>query len=39
VQALFLSGRFDNSIGSAGPNILVDLLSKFQLVEMFLQHF
>jgi hypothetical protein len=38
VHALFLSGRFGNSAGSAGPDILVDLLSKFRPVEMFLQH-
>jgi hypothetical protein len=39
VHALFLSGRFGNSASSAGPDVLPDLLSKFQLVEMFLQHF
>jgi hypothetical protein len=38
VQALFLSGQFGNSAGSARPDILVDLLSKFRPVEMFLQH-
>jgi hypothetical protein len=36
VQALFLSGWFGNSTGSARPDILVDLLSKFWLVEFFL---
>ena len=36
VHALFLSVWFGNSIGSAGPDILVDLLSKFRLVEMFM---
>jgi hypothetical protein len=36
VHALFLSGRFGNSASSAGPDILVDLLSKFQPVEIFL---
>jgi hypothetical protein len=36
VQAMFLSGWFGYSAGSARPNILVDLLSKFQPVEMFL---
>jgi hypothetical protein len=36
VQALFLSGRFGNSAGSAGPDTLADLLLKFQPVEMFL---
>ena len=29
VQTLFLSGQFDNRVGSARPDILVDLLSKF----------
>jgi hypothetical protein len=38
VQAIFLSGRFGNRIGSAGPDIIFDFLSKFQLVEMFLRH-
>jgi hypothetical protein len=36
VQALFLSGRFGNRAGNAVPNILADLLSKFQRVKMFL---
>jgi hypothetical protein len=36
VHALFLSGWFGNSAGSVGPDILVDLLFKFQPVEMFL---
>jgi hypothetical protein len=36
VQALLLSGQFGNSAGSAGPDILADLLSKFRPVEMFL---
>ena len=36
VNSLFLSGQFGNSVGSVGADILVDLLSKFQLVEMFL---
>jgi hypothetical protein len=36
VHAMFLSGWFGNNVGSAGPAILVDLLSKFQPVEMFL---
>jgi hypothetical protein len=36
VHALFLSGRFGNNIDSVGPNTLVDLLSKFHLLEMFL---
>jgi hypothetical protein len=36
VQALFLSGRFGNSAGSVGPDILADLLSKFWPVEMLL---
>jgi hypothetical protein len=36
VHALFLSGRFGNSAGSAGLDILADLLSKFRPVEMFL---
>jgi hypothetical protein len=38
VHALFLSVWFGNSEGSAGPDILVNLLSKFQPVEMFMQH-
>jgi hypothetical protein len=37
-HALFLSVHFGNSIGSARPDILVDLLSKFYLVEIFLNH-
>jgi hypothetical protein len=36
VHALFLSGRFGNSTGSAGPDTLAEVLSKFRLVEMFL---
>jgi hypothetical protein len=36
VQALFLSGWFGNNTDSVGPDILVDLLSKFRPVEMFL---
>jgi hypothetical protein len=36
VQVMFLSGQFGNSADSAGPDILVDLLSKFRPVEMFL---
>jgi hypothetical protein len=36
VQALFLRGQFGNSTGSAGPDIHVDLLSKFRPIEMFL---
>jgi hypothetical protein len=36
VQALFLSGRFGNSTGSAGPDVLDDLLSKFRPLEMFM---
>jgi hypothetical protein len=38
VHALFLSGKFGNSIGSVGPDILADILSKFRPVEMLLQH-
>ena len=36
VPTLFLSGRFGNNVGSAGPDILADFLSKFRPVEMFL---
>jgi hypothetical protein len=36
VQALFISGRFGNSAGSARPDILADLMLKFRPVEMFL---
>jgi hypothetical protein len=35
---MFLSGRFGNSVGGAGLDILADILSKFRPVEMFLQH-
>ena len=35
---MFLSGRFGNSVGSVGPDILTDLLSKFRPVEMIMQH-
>jgi hypothetical protein len=37
-KAIFLSGRFGNRTGSAGPDIIFDFLSKFYPVEMFLQH-
>jgi hypothetical protein len=36
VHAMFLSGQFDNNVGSARHDILIDLLSKFQPIEMFL---
>jgi hypothetical protein len=36
VHALFLSGQFGNSTSGVGPDILVDIRSKFWLVEMFL---
>jgi hypothetical protein len=39
VQALFLNGRFGNSAGSERPDILADILMKFQPVEMLLQHY
>jgi hypothetical protein len=35
----FLVVSFGNIVGSAGLDILADLLLKFQPVEMFLQHF
>jgi hypothetical protein len=38
VHSLFLNGIFGNGIGSARPDILSDILSKFQPIEMFLQH-
>jgi hypothetical protein len=38
VQTMFLSGQFGNSTGGARPDILVDILSKFWPVKMFLQH-
>jgi hypothetical protein len=39
VQALFLNVQFGNSVGSEGLDILIELLSKFQPIEMLLQHF
>jgi hypothetical protein len=36
VQASFLIGRFGNSAGSVGLDIIVDLLSKFHPLEIFL---
>ena len=33
---MFLCGRFGNSTSGAGPDILVDILSKFWLIEIFL---
>jgi hypothetical protein len=29
IQELFLNGRFHNNVGSEGPDILVDIMSKF----------
>jgi hypothetical protein len=39
LQALFLYGRFGNSAGGVGPDIISNILSKFRLIEMFLQHY
>jgi hypothetical protein len=38
VQALFLNGRFGKGASSVGPDILANILSKFWLIDMFLQY-
>jgi hypothetical protein len=38
VDVLFLDVQFGNSAGSARPDIIADIMLKFQPVEMSLQH-
>jgi hypothetical protein len=38
VHALFLNFQFGNGKGITGPGILVDIMSKFQPIEMLLHH-
>ena len=38
IEALLLDGQFGNGIGSAGSNVLLDVLSKLQPIEILLQY-
>jgi len=38
VQAFFLCVWFGNNVGSVGPDIHADIMSKFRPIKMFMQH-
>ena len=38
IEALLLDGQFGNGIGSAGSDVLTEVLSKVQLIEILLQY-
>jgi hypothetical protein len=38
IEALLLDGRFGNGTSSAGLDVLLDILSKVQPIEILLQH-